>query len=349
MTQTETAGADEAVSAIVVRRVRFDQPADLDEVFAGDEPDEDRFRVAFSLTLPHLEPYLIRVYRGVVDHLRDPALIADVQAFIGQEAQHHRNHRRANDAIKEALGPDAARRLTAVEDELEADYQRFTSHGSARSNLVYAEGFEAMTCAWAVSSFERAAAPAGRRRGSARGSSCGRGTPPRRSSTAPWPSACTRSWSAATRIAWPARSGRRRTSCATRTASSASSAKRGLPAPARLRAAGHRRRPAAVAAHLPPRLRPGRDRPRPARRPRPRDHAHRRLIHRVARVVDEGAGVSARDLVEYLESEVFDELIVRGDVGVAADRAGPRQAAQDDRGASRAARARASAARLINA
>lgn len=161
MTQTQTVLVDEATSDIVVRRVRFDQPADLDEVFAGDDPAEDLFRVAFSLTLPHLEPYLIRVYRGVVDHLRDPALIADVQAFIGQEAQHHRNHRRANDAIKAALGPDAARRLTAVEDELEADYQRFTSLGSARSNLVYAEGFEAMTCAWAVSSFERAAAPGG--------------------------------------------------------------------------------------------------------------------------------------------------------------------------------------------
>ncbi|MEZ5145473.1 MAG: metal-dependent hydrolase, partial [Acidimicrobiales bacterium] len=149
------------MSDIVVRKVRFEFPDDLGEVFAGDEPDEDLFRVAFSLTLPHLEPYLIRVYRGVLDHLRDPELLADVQAFIGQEAQHHRNHRRANDMVKAQLGPDAAARLTAVEDELEADYQRFTARGSARANLVYAEGFEAMTCAWAVSSFERAAAPGG--------------------------------------------------------------------------------------------------------------------------------------------------------------------------------------------
>lgn len=144
------------MSDILVRKVKLDVPADLDDVFPGEVPDEEFYRVAFSLTLPYLEPYLIRVYRKVVDQISDPALVADVQAFIGQEAQHHRNHKLANDAIKAAIGPDAAAKLTAIEDDLAAEYKQFSSERSLRFNLVYAEGFEAMTCAWATTGFELA-------------------------------------------------------------------------------------------------------------------------------------------------------------------------------------------------
>ena len=42
--------------------------------------------MAFSLTMPYLEPYLIRTYRSVADDITDPALAADVREFIGQEA-----------------------------------------------------------------------------------------------------------------------------------------------------------------------------------------------------------------------------------------------------------------------
>jgi len=146
---------------ITVRRVKFEFPDDVDDVFPGDDPVGECARVAFSLTLPHLEPYLIRVYRSALGQITDDRLKADVEAFIGQEAQHHRNHSRVNDIIKGRLESTFAAKLQSIEDELEADYRRFTDTKSLRYNLVYAEGFEAMTCAWALTVFELAAEPGG--------------------------------------------------------------------------------------------------------------------------------------------------------------------------------------------
>ncbi len=146
------------MSDITVRKVRFDFSETLDDVFPGNDPYEETFLVAFSLTLPQLEPYLIRIYRKVVDQIRDEALAQDVRAFIGQEAQHHRNHHRINEQLKTQLDPKVRNELTAIEKQLGADYTRFLDQKSIRFNLAYAEGFEAMTCAMMVTTFERAAA-----------------------------------------------------------------------------------------------------------------------------------------------------------------------------------------------
>lgn len=147
--------------SITIRRVKFDFPDDLDDVFPGDDLVRECAQVAFSLTLPHLEPYLIRVFRGTLGTITDPQLTSDVEAFIGQEAQHHRNHQRINEIVKARLDPAIAAKLQAIEDELEADYRRFTGSKSVRFNLAYAEGFEAMTCAWANDTMNQAAEPGG--------------------------------------------------------------------------------------------------------------------------------------------------------------------------------------------
>jgi predicted metal-dependent hydrolase len=146
------------MSDITVRRVKFEFPDELDDVLPGDDIVNETYLAAFSLTMPYLEPYLIRTFRSVADDITDPVLAADVKHFIGQEAQHFQNHRRVNDMIKGQLGPDVAAELQAVEDALDADYRRFNSEKSRRFNLVYVEGFEAMTCAMAISMFESAAA-----------------------------------------------------------------------------------------------------------------------------------------------------------------------------------------------
>lgn len=143
---------------ITVRRVKFEFPDELDDVLPGDDLDRETYLVAFSLTMPYLEPYLIRTYRGVAGDITDPQLAADVKDFIGQEAQHFQNHRRVNDMIKGQLGAEVAAKLQVVEEALDADYRRFNAEKSRRFNLVYAEGFEAMTCAMAITMFEQAAA-----------------------------------------------------------------------------------------------------------------------------------------------------------------------------------------------
>ena len=143
---------------ITVRKVKFEFPDELDDVLPGDDLVRETYLVAFSLTMPYLEPYLIRTYRSVAGDITDPVLAADVKEFIGQEAQHFQNHRRINEIIKGQLGPVVAAKLQTVEDRLDADYRRFNAKKSRRFNLVYSEGFEAMTCAMALTMFEEAVA-----------------------------------------------------------------------------------------------------------------------------------------------------------------------------------------------
>ena len=98
------------MTEILVRKVKFEFPDELDDVFPGDDPIAETYRVAFSLTMPYLEPYLIRTYRSVLDQITDPELAEDVRNFSAQEAQHFQNHRRVNKVIKSQLGPDVAAR-----------------------------------------------------------------------------------------------------------------------------------------------------------------------------------------------------------------------------------------------
>ena len=143
---------------ITVRKVKFEFPDELDDVLPGIDPVRETYMVAFSLTMPYLEPYLIRSFRSVADEITDPGLAADVKEFIGQEAQHFQNHRRINEIIKGQLGSVVAADLQAIEGRLDADYRRFNASKSRRFNLGYAEGFEAMTCAMALTSIAEAEA-----------------------------------------------------------------------------------------------------------------------------------------------------------------------------------------------
>lgn len=98
-----------------------------------------------SMTLPYLEPYLVRTMREALQHCTDPVVAQEVKQFIGQEAQHYRQHAVLNDMIRE-INPEMAG-IREIETRLEADYQRFTNTRSLKFNLAYAEGFEAATFA----------------------------------------------------------------------------------------------------------------------------------------------------------------------------------------------------------
>ena len=105
------------------------------------------FELGLSMTLPYLEPYLIRTMRESLKQTTDTSVASDVKQFIGQEAQHFRQHRVLNDMLRNCDSAYAG--LQAIEDEMEADYQRYTKTKSLKFNLAYAEGFEAATCALA--------------------------------------------------------------------------------------------------------------------------------------------------------------------------------------------------------
>jgi predicted metal-dependent hydrolase len=142
---------------ITVRRIRFafDEPIDFDL------PDERLGTVlptlALSMTMPYLEPYLIRTMKVAQKRISDPQLAEDTRRFSQQEGHHYRNHAALNDQLRAQFDAATADALRAIEAALEADYQRFSRTKSLRFNLAYAEGFEAMTCAAALASAEHGA------------------------------------------------------------------------------------------------------------------------------------------------------------------------------------------------
>ena len=119
----------------------FDFPSDIDPVVVAGNPEASFATIGLSLLLPYLEP--------------DPKLVDDLERFNKQEGQHYRQHMLLNDAIR-LQGFD---QLAELEAKLDADYRRFSKTRSLRFNLAYAEGFEALTTAFARFSFERGADP----------------------------------------------------------------------------------------------------------------------------------------------------------------------------------------------
>jgi predicted metal-dependent hydrolase len=146
---------------ITVRKIRFsfDEPIDLDvsnEMLGSMLPS-----LALSMTMPYLEPYLIRTMKVAIKQITDPVLAEDARRFSQQEGHHFRNHAMLNDQIRRSFDDTTADALRGIETNLEADYQRFSREKSLRFNVAYAEGFEAMTCAGALAAAEHGAFEAG--------------------------------------------------------------------------------------------------------------------------------------------------------------------------------------------
>lgn len=128
---------------IPVRRMHFKLPEALDPVIVPRCPEESFVYMGLSLLLPHLEPYLIRTMRAALRQVDDPELAAQVKQFCAQEGQHYRQH----EALNRAAGLLDVPALVAINEEIAADYRRFSEERSLQFNLAYAEGFEAATAA----------------------------------------------------------------------------------------------------------------------------------------------------------------------------------------------------------
>lgn len=113
-----------------------------------------------SLTLPYLEPYLIRVMRQAKEVLQErrpdtPArwrLERDIDLFNGQEANHFRLHKSYNALLRERYDG-----IAEIEAEIEADFARMLREESLEWNLGYAAGFETTGMVTALMFFEDAA------------------------------------------------------------------------------------------------------------------------------------------------------------------------------------------------
>ncbi len=145
------------MSEITVRKIRFSFEHSLDLSQSAGNLNVILPPLALSMTMPYLEPYLIRTMKVAQKQITDAELAEDVRCFCQQEGHHFRNHAMLNDEIRAQFEPGVADQLRAIEADLEADYQRFSRTKGLRFNVAYAEGFEAMTCAGALAAAEHGA------------------------------------------------------------------------------------------------------------------------------------------------------------------------------------------------
>jgi predicted metal-dependent hydrolase len=107
---------------------------------------------AASTVPAYIEPYLLKVMRIAKGKI-DPAkteLHAKLDIFIKQEMQHCKLHLAFNKAIR----ADGYEGMLALEQNYEADYDRYLKTRSLRFNLAYSEGFEAMSAIAVTNFFE---------------------------------------------------------------------------------------------------------------------------------------------------------------------------------------------------
>ena len=128
------------VAEIVIRAYAFEFPDALEPQWIPGNPVRSHLFNGMSLTMPYLEPYLIKSMQKAMAFINDPQLLADMRAFNGQEARHFQCHRRLNDLLKANGYPE----LAAVEQRLAASFERL-SRRSLRTQLAYNAGFETMT------------------------------------------------------------------------------------------------------------------------------------------------------------------------------------------------------------
>jgi len=127
------------VDEIVIRAFAFDFPDDLDPIWIPNNPVRSHLFNGFSLTMPYLEPYLIKSTQKAMAVISEPRLLADMRGFNGQEARHYQCHRRLNELLKLKY-PE----LAGVERRMAASFERL-SNMNLRTQLAYNAGFESMT------------------------------------------------------------------------------------------------------------------------------------------------------------------------------------------------------------
>jgi predicted metal-dependent hydrolase len=125
---------------LVVRKIPFSFLEKAKPHWNSQSPEWCHMVSGASLTMPYLEPFLIKTVLETVPHLKNKDLKEDARGFVGQEGQHFVNHQRYNDMLKENGYTD----LAVVEEEMTQDYERLQGK-SLKWRLAYTAGFETMT------------------------------------------------------------------------------------------------------------------------------------------------------------------------------------------------------------
>lgn len=107
-----------------------------------DNPEHAQIINAGNIIPAYIEPFLIRVLRRAkqeLDPVADAELIADIDIFNKQEGQHLKMH----GGMMTMLRNNGYGDMKPIEDEYQADYERFLAEKSLPWLLAYCDGFEA--------------------------------------------------------------------------------------------------------------------------------------------------------------------------------------------------------------
>lgn len=132
-----------STARLPVRRVRFEYPDDTDPAWNRRFPEFACAANSISLLMPYAEPYFVHSVRRAMDSLGDEALRTQTKDYLGQETQHHVQHRKFNDIV-------AARYtgIPRVERWIARTYGWLDRTRSERFNVAFAAGSE--TIAFAI-------------------------------------------------------------------------------------------------------------------------------------------------------------------------------------------------------
>ena len=89
---TAVASTDIPGERITVRRMAFAFTPDIPENWADDNPMVTALMAGLSAVFPPGERYFIESVRHYADRVRDPELKERIRGFIGQEANHSKEH-----------------------------------------------------------------------------------------------------------------------------------------------------------------------------------------------------------------------------------------------------------------
>lgn len=134
----DTTAAREEVP--IPRKIGFEFPDDIDPQWIPGEPELAAMMNGASLTMPYLEPFLIRSVREATHLIDDERVKENGRAFNTQEQHHFQAHRRFNELLKAKRYPE----LEQIEREMQDHYARL-SQRSLRTKMAYTAGFESMT------------------------------------------------------------------------------------------------------------------------------------------------------------------------------------------------------------
>ena len=125
---------------IVIRKFAFEFPDDLDPYWVPGKHVRSHLFNGLSLTMPYLEPYLIKSTQAAAEFIDHDKLLEDMRGFSGQEARHYQCHRRLNELLKANGYPE----LADVEQGMTKAFKKLSAR-SLTTQLAYNAGFECMT------------------------------------------------------------------------------------------------------------------------------------------------------------------------------------------------------------